>query len=161
MKLSTAAIFSEDMVLQSGKPLPVWGQGTPGAAVRCALAPAAGGQGVQADTTVGQDGQWRLTLPALPAGGPFTMTVESGAERCAFPDVWLGEVWLAGGQSNMELELQNSRDGAQALAACANPRLHFYAVPKVTTGADADAAEQSARWRVVGPQTAATMPAVA
>lgn len=161
MKLSTAAIFSEDMVLQSGKPLPVWGQGTPGTAVRCALAPAAGGQGVQADTTVGQDGQWRLTLPALPAGGPFTMTVESGAERCAFPDVWLGEVWLAGGQSNMELELQNSRDGAQALAACANPRLHFYAVPKVTTGADADAAEQGARWRVVGPQTAATMSAVA
>ena len=47
--------------------------------------------------------------------------------------VWLGEVWLAGGQSNMELELQNSKDGKAVLAQCADPRLHFFAVPKVTT----------------------------
>ena len=105
------------------------------------------------------DGCWRLTLPALPAGGPHTLTLTAGQEQVVFPDVWLGEVWLAGGQSNMELTLANSRDGQAALAACADPRLHFYAAPKVTTPQAADAAES--RWLPVRPDTAADLSAVA
>ena len=129
MKLRPAAVFSGNMVLQQGVPVPVWGKAAPGAAVSCRLEPA----GAAAAGTADADGCWRLMLPALPAGGPYTLTLTAGQEQVVFPDVWLGEVWLAGGQSNMELTLANSRDGQAALAACADPRLHFYAAPKVTT----------------------------
>ena len=146
MKLRPAAVFSGNMVLQQGVPVPVWGKAAPGAAVSCRLEPA----GAAAAGTADADGCWRLMLPALPAGGPHTLTLTAGQEQVVFPDVWLGEVWLAGGQSNMELTLANSRDGQAALAACADPRLHFYAAPKVTTPQAADAAES--RWLPVRPE---------
>lgn len=155
MMLRPAAVFSGNMVLQQGVPVPVWGKAAPGAAVSCRLEPA----GAAAAGTADADGCWRLMLPALPAGGPHTLTLTAGQEQVVFPDVWLGEVWLAGGQSNMELTLANSRDGQAALAACADPRLHFYAAPKVTTPQAADAAES--RWLPVRPDTAADLSAVA
>lgn len=151
--LTLAPIFSDDMVLQQNTPLPVWGTAEPGAAVCCTL------RGHTVHTAADAAGRWQLTLPALPAGGPETLTVQSKGETLCRKRVWLGEVWLAGGQSNMELELQNSEDGKAVLAQCADPRLHFFAVPKVTT--PEAMAEQQPRWQVVGPDTAATMSAVA
>lgn len=155
MKLQPAAVFSDHMVLQQQRPLPVWGQADPGTRVQCRLDPA----GQQAEAVCGADGHWQLTLPPLPAGGPCTMTLTAGSDRLQFSDVWLGEVWLAGGQSNMELPLSGSRDGQRVLAGCADPRLHFYATPKVTTPQAADAAPS--RWLPVRPDTAADLSAVA
>ena len=155
MTLQAAAVFSSNMVLQQGVPVPVWGTAAPGAVIFCRLDPA----GVTATGKTDAGGNWRLTLPAMPAGGPHTLTLSAGQERVVFTDVWLGEVWLAGGQSNMELTLANSRDGQAALAACDDPRLHFYATPKVTTPQAADAAES--QWLPVRPDTAADLSAVA
>ena len=155
MTLQAAAVFSSNMVLQQGVPVPVWGTAAPGASVSCRLEPA----GMTATVRADAGGNWRLTLPAMPAGGPHTLTLSAGQERVIFTDVWLGEVWLAGGQSNMELTLANSRDGQAALAACDDPRLHFYATPKVTTPQAADAAES--QWLPVRPDTAADLSAVA
>ena len=155
MMLKPAAVFSSNMVLQQGVPDPVWGRAAPGVEVTCRLDPA----GVSAAAVAGADGSWRLELPPLPAGGPYAMTLCCGGETLRYDNVWLGEVWLAGGQSNMELTLQNSRDGQAALARCADPRLHFYATPKVTTPQAADAAESG--WQPVRPDTAADLSAVA
>lgn len=156
--LNAAQVFSSGMVLQQGAPLPVWGTGEPGTAVYCELN-IPGRAAVTAQTVTAADGQWLLTLPAQPAGGPCTMTLRGDAQCLCFTGVWIGEVWLAGGQSNMELELQNSQNGAEAVAACANPFLHFYAVPKVTASEQADRAET--RWQAVLPETAAAISAVA
>ena len=117
------------MVLQRERPIPLWGTAAPGAQVACRLEPAVAAASSQADGA----GSWRITLPALPAGGPYTLTLTAGSQTVCLDDVWLGEVWLAGGQSNMELPLANSRDGQAVLARCADPRLHFYETPKVTT----------------------------
>lgn len=155
MKLQAAAVFGSDMVLQRDCPVPFWGRAVPGAEVTAALAPG----GITAAAMADPDGCWRLTLPPHPAGGPYTLTLQSGADTLTFAGVYYGEVWLAGGQSNMELPLTGSRDGAAALAACADARLHFYATPKVTTAAAAETAP--ARWQVVGPDTAADLSAVA
>lgn len=155
MKLQAAAVFSSQMVLQRENPVPVWGTSLPGAVVTAVLGPA----GTAAETTADEQGRWQLTLPARPAGGPFTLTLRSGAEEQTFTDVYFGEVWLAGGQSNMELPLTGSRNGEQVLADCRDERLHFYATPKVTTVRAAE--ETPSRWQVVGPDTAAELSAVA
>lgn len=155
MELQAAAVFSSDMVLQRDCPVPLWGRAVPGAGVTAVLAPG----GAAAAATAGPDGCWRLTMPPHPAGGPYTLTLQSGDETLVFAGVYYGEVWLAGGQSNMELPLAGSRDGEAVLAACTDARLHFYATPKVTTVQAAEAA--ASRWQVVRPDTAADLSAVA
>lgn len=143
------------MVLQRERPIPLWGTAATGAQVACRLEPAVAAASSQADGA----GSWRITLPALPAGGPYTLTITAGSQTVCLDDVWLGEVWLAGGQSNMELPLANSRDGQAVLARCADPRLHFYETPKVTTPEAAQAAPSG--WQKVTPDTAANLSAVA
>lgn len=74
MMLRPAAVFSDNMVLQQGVPVPVWGKAAPGAAVSCRLEPA----GAAAAGTADADGCWRLMLPALPAGCEFTGRMRNG-----------------------------------------------------------------------------------
>lgn len=155
MKLQAAAVFSSDMVLQREAAVPVWGTAAPGAVVTFRLTPG----GLFARTTADPDGRWTLTLPPQPAGGPFTAALQSGDDAQTFTGVYFGEVWLAGGQSNMELPLSGSRNGEAVLAACHDELLHFYETPKVTTVEAAEAAPS--RWQIVGPETAANLSAVA
>ena len=60
------------------------------------------------------------------------MTVAGGEEKVAFEDVMVGEVWLAGGQSNMELELQNSFEANKELEKIQAENVRYYYVPKVS-----------------------------
>ena len=153
---SAAAAYSSGMVLQQQIPLPVRGTSLPGAWIHCAL------NGQTAETEADTNGHWLLTLPPMPAGGPYTMTLTDGETTLEYTDVYIGEVWLAGGQSNMELELQNSDHGREELARCGNPCLHFYAVPKVDApGAEMLRMEAESRWQTVTPDTAAVLSAVA
>ena len=117
-------MFSDGMVLQREKPVPVWGSGPAGELVTVTLA------GKSASAIVWEDGTWKTSLPAAPADGPLTLTVSCGAQTLRREQVYLGEVWLAGGQSNMELALKDSRDGEQAVQNSGNPYLHYYQPPK-------------------------------
>src|ERR1035441_1866425 len=80
-------VFSSHMVLQQEKPLVVWGWADPNEKVTVTLSIAS--QQVQAN----ERGEWKVVLPAMKAGGPFTLTV-SGSTKIEFEDVMIGEVWL-------------------------------------------------------------------
>lgn len=92
-----APLFRDHAVLQQGMPIPVWGTADEGEAVTVTL-------GSQTVSTVARDGKWSVRLPALPAGGPHTLTI-AGKNRLELSDVLIGEVWVCGGQSNMERQL--------------------------------------------------------
>ena len=89
------AIFGDHMVLQRNAPLPVWGWAEPGERVGVFLADAT------AQTRAGDDGLWRVSLPAQAAGGPFALKMTTASGQLVFGDVLVGEVWIASGQSNM------------------------------------------------------------
>ena len=108
MGFSIAAVFSSNMVLQKGKNIAVWGEGDDGAKVTADI------NGASAEAYV-RGGKWQLTLPPMEYGGPYEMTVSCGGEEKKFTNVMVGEVWLCGGQSNMELELQNCKGGEDVL----------------------------------------------
>ena len=151
-----AAVFGSDMVLQRSKPVPVWGTGLPGITVRCTLA------GQTAAARADGQGRWQLELPAMPAGGPYTMELSGGEETIRFERVYLGEVWLAGGQSNMDMKLQDSANGEEELARSRDERVHFYVTPQVSSeGEILEQAEARTCWNVIGPETAANVSAVA
>ncbi len=164
--LQLPAIFSDHMVLQRGKNIAVWGK-TDRAVVTVSLE----GQIVEA---VIEDGNFEALLPPLGAGGPYQLTItaadgsgasaggtEKPVEEMVFQDVMMGEVWLAGGQSNMELELQNSKDGAEVVKNVQNDRLRYYYTPKIPCVGDAlYEAEAESAWELCLPETAGRWSAV-
>ena len=98
MKL--AAIFTDHMVLQRGCPIALFGEGM--------------GQGTAAingnEIAFEADGHFIAYLPAMEAGGPYDLTVTIGDESVTFSDVLVGDVYLAGGQSNMQFRVEESVD---------------------------------------------------
>lgn len=103
----------------------MWGTAAHGTKIEVSL------NGQKAETAaVGHD--WEVTLPAMEAGGPYVMEVSSEGTICQrFEDVMIGEVWLAGGQSNMEYMLNQDADGGAAIARMADSNVRFYQVKRV------------------------------
>ncbi|MBR4663906.1 MAG: hypothetical protein IKO93_08530 [Lentisphaeria bacterium] len=100
MRLNT--LFQDGAVLQRDGLIPVWGSGAqPGVLIQAELA------GKTVYSRVRANGCFLLRLPPLPAGGPWTLTVStpSNGDSALVRNVLIGEVWLAGGQSNMEYEI--------------------------------------------------------
>ena len=100
--LRLAHIFSDHAVLQRETTVPVWGWGKPGAAVTVR----GSWDGAEVKTKVASDGSWRVELLTGKAGGPYTLTVQSGRESLTVGDIALGEVWVCSGQSNMEMPMR-------------------------------------------------------
>jgi len=113
------ALFADHAVLQRDTPVPVWGWAEPGEAITVTCA------GQTHRTTADARGEWTVTLTAMPAGGPFDLTVE-GKGRQAVKDLLFGDVWLCGGQSNMEYPLGHVRDAKEELAKADFPQIRMF-----------------------------------
>jgi sialate O-acetylesterase len=125
---SVAAVFSDNMVLQRGKAISVFGWGENGTVVSVSFC------GLTAQGRV-KNGQWLVKLPPQNATAPhesLEMTVKCGDLSKTFANIAVGEVWLAGGQSNMELELKDCGTGAESLARDVTPNVRFYYTNKLT-----------------------------
>jgi len=152
MKL--AALFSDHMVLQRDVPIPVWGWAEPGSLITVEIS------GSNATATSGADGKWLARLPALPAGGPHTMTIqEPGFAPLVVSDVLVGEVWLCSGQSNMQFTLSGAKNASAEIAAANYPNIRQFKVPQT---ADANPrSDTQASWEVCTPDCAYDFSAVA
>ena len=122
-------LFSEHAVLQQSREIPVWGTAKDGERVTVEIAG-------QKAATVAKDGRWLVRLPAVPAGGPYAMTVSGDAGAVTISDVLVGEVWVCSGQSNMERQL-GLREGQkpivdweQEVAAANHPQVRQFYVPQ-------------------------------
>ncbi len=135
--LRAAAIFRDHMVLQCGTDIRVFGEAD--APVTVTLAG-------HSATAVPEDGRFCAVLPPLAPGGPHSLQLECGADELVLRDVMLGEVWLCGGQSNMELALRDARDGAEEAASAADGLLRFYTVPVAATEEEAREKEAGTSW---------------
>ena len=125
---STAAVFSSNMVLQRDKTVSVFGTGEDGTEVTAEI------ENVK-KTAIVRNGKWSLQLPPHKAAAGLTMTVSCGGEAKTFTNVAYGEVWLAGGQSNMELELRGCTE-KDALKNDKNPGVRYYYTNKMTLKED-------------------------
>jgi len=89
------SIFGDNMVLQRGMEIPVWGKAEADEPITVAI------DTLTVHTTAGGDGTWSVRLPAMEAGGPYEMLV-AGNDSVVFSNVMIGEVWVCSGQSNMQ-----------------------------------------------------------
>jgi sialate O-acetylesterase len=145
-------IFGDNMVLQRGKPDTIWGWSKPGDAVRVQIADRT------ATATAGADRRWEAKIDPPSAGGPYTLTV-SGPETVEFHNVLVGDVWLCGGQSNMELPLRFTANAEEVAKTANDPEIRYFTVAGRPAYHTANLIGGS--WRVVSPQTADWLSAVA
>ncbi|MBN8457689.1 MAG: hypothetical protein J0M04_07620 [Verrucomicrobia bacterium] len=155
------SIFSDHMVLQRDMKVPVWGTAAPGAEIRMKMG--------NDETTCKADahGCWKTSLPAMPAGGPFDLTLSGGGETRVIHDILSGEVWLCSGQSNMDFTLAKTEkrrfagvtDWEKEVAAANHPRIRMFTAE--WTMRESPQRDVVGRWAVCTPENAGDFSAVA
>ena len=119
-------IFGDHMVLQQKHKNPVWGWADPGEKIIVVI----GRQNKH--TTADKQGNWKVKLEPLPAGGPYKMVVK-GNSTVTFNDVLVGEVWVCSGQSNMRWTVAGSDDADIESLSARFPKLRIITLPNVGT----------------------------
>lgn len=130
-EFAPAAVFSSNMVLQRRKNINIFGEGADGDRVTVTL-------GGECTDTIIRDGRFLAVLNPQEAADSIVLKLEcysgkSGRlkKTVVFENVAIGEVWLCGGQSNMEFELQNCTGGMESLKNDRNPNVRFYYTNKI------------------------------
>ena len=122
--LKPALMFKDKAVLQRDKQISVWGEADPGAEILVNV------QGQTAETKADADGKWCVKIGPLEVSFSEGMTIRSGGEEICLKDLMVGDVWLAGGQSNMEFHMRFDADVAAEKEVCANPAIRFFDYPE-------------------------------
>ena len=121
-KIKLPALITKGMVLQRDKPLKLWGWAAPGELVNIQF------NGKSYQTQTGEDSNWKITLPAMKAGGPYQMVIK-GTNEIILDDILLGDVWICSGQSNMEFTMGRAKDTyPQEIQASANNQIRQFFV---------------------------------
>ena len=115
------ALISDGMVLQQGVKVGIWGTADPGERVTVTF------KDQEASGIADGDGQWKVRLGPLTAGGPFTLTI-AGKNTITLHDVLVGEVWVCSGQSNMGLAVSSVNNAPDEIAHADYPMLRLFTV---------------------------------
>lgn len=152
-------VLSDHAVLQRDRPIHLWGSATPGARLIIAF----DRQTVPA--VANALGHWSLYLAPEQAGGPYALTIRGDGPEKKLVDLLVGDVWIASGQSNMEMPLAGFPPGAfvkdadKEIAAATNPRLRLLVVEHKTS--DFPLRDLAGHWTECTPATAKYFSAVA
>jgi sialate O-acetylesterase len=151
------ALISDNMVLQQGRQVAIWGTADAGEQVTVSL-------GEQRESaTADANGQWKVHLGPLKAGGPWEMTV-AGKNTVTIHNVLAGEVWVCSGQSNMEFAVWNhgvfggANNAEQEVAAGNDPLLRLFMVKRAVAGKPQT--DVQGQWVVASPETVGSFSAV-
>jgi sialate O-acetylesterase len=136
-------VFGDNMVLQRGKPNTIWGWAKPGEEVRVTIAEKT------EKTVTKDDGRWSVAIQPPAQGGPYTVVID-GPQHVEFHEVLVGDVWLCGGQSNMEMGLGAARNGSDEVKAADHPKIRLFVVRQQT--ARTPAAVPQGTWKVCSPK---------
>jgi len=148
------ALFSDHVVLQRDRPIPIWGRAAAGEEVIVTLS------GATRSARANADGRWSLTMPDLPAGGPHTLTARTRTRMQNAHDVLVGDVWLCSGQSNMEWSVRGSLNSRAEIAASANDEIRHLRIAHASSITPRDSFDTPLEWKVAGPDTTADFSAV-
>jgi len=154
--LSTAQVklprlFTDHMVLQRNQPVRFWGEAPANQLVTVKI------DGFSTSTKADANGKWELLFPSHQAGGPYEVKVG----EINIKDVWFGDVWVAGGQSNMEWKLSwGVNNWEEEVNDSDYPQIRFFEVPNVMA-VEPKASIPSGDWKIASPKTSGEFSAIA
>lgn len=149
--VSLPALFSNHMVLQRNKDIPIWGHANAGEIVTVTL------NTQKAITTADATGSWQIHLSPLKAGGPYTLTVQ-GQNTLTFKNVLIGDVWICSGQSNMGWTVRRSNNAEKEIASAQYPKIRLFTVKRLT--AQTPQQDVNGTWSVCDSQSVPNFSAV-
>ncbi|MDF1700715.1 MAG: sialate O-acetylesterase [Planctomycetota bacterium] len=150
--VSLPNVFGSDMVLQRGRPVPIWGRAKAAEKITVTFL------GQTHTTRANGKGRWRVTLDPLEAGGPHEMVVQ-GKNELRLAGVLVGEVWVCSGQSNMQWSVKQSARAEAEIDAARFPKLRLLSVPR--RSAIEPESDFKGAWAPCSPETVANFSAVA
>lgn len=148
-------IFQNYMVLQRQKPIHIWGQGPENAMVEGSL------NGERTSTTV-LGGRWELIFTAMEAQEDCSLILRCGDQQLEMKHIAIGEVWIAGGQSNMEFMLKYDKEAAKTIGEASDSLIRYFDVPKIRYEGQeiSESFSDSGSWFVSNPANSAYFSAV-
>ncbi|UCC96654.1 MAG: hypothetical protein JSW66_12505 [Phycisphaerales bacterium] len=140
------AIIGDNMVLQQGQPVSVWGWAEPGEQVMISTSWHAMSWAV----TTSQNGKWASRMTPPEAGGPHEMTIR-GNNEIAISNIMVGEVWVCSGQSNMQWAVRQAANAELEIAEADYPDIRLFTVER--TVADQPQSDCKGSWISCSPET--------
>ncbi len=150
--LELPTIFSDNMVLQQNENVNIWGKSAAKSTVKIETS-----WGQVVETQADNSGEWKTTIPTVGAGGPYNINIKSGNQEISIDNVMLGEVWLASGQSNMEMSLDGwpptdlVENSERHIAESENSNIRMFTVVKATSITPKD--DATGEWQMASPET--------
>ena len=148
------------MVLQQNEKVTIWGQYNPNDNIEIK-----GSWGEKAIAESDENGHWNLKIQTPKAGGPFTMDIITSDSTIVLNDILFGEVWLASGQSNMQMPLKGwppndvIKDSKNEIASAEHPDIRMFTVPMTLSLVPLD--DIKGEWLASSPATAGDFSATA
>lgn len=153
-------VLADHMVLQRRAPVHIWGWANATEQVKVEF------RGESRSATADSGGQWEVDLSPGEAGGPFTLIVQS-SNTVTLNDVLVGDLWVASGQSNMEMPLDGFgpatpvKDSVKEIAAAEHPEIRFVTLAETSSDYPLDDPKLAIPWQACSPETAGRFSAVA
>ncbi|MGH8230331.1 MAG: sialate O-acetylesterase, partial [Steroidobacteraceae bacterium] len=142
--------MQDHAVLQRGRPIALWGQTRPNDTISLSLGNS------RASARADGAGLWQARLPAMSAGGPYQLIVQSSSGPSqSLHDVLIGDVFLCAGQSNMELSVLRSGDSRAEIANSANDTIRMLTIAEASSPVALNHFKTPVAWQIAGPDTVA------
>ena len=152
-EVELGAPFGDHMVVQRDRPIRIWGQAAPGAAVDVRFGPR------RVTANAGPDGRWEATLSPFRPVARTSLSATAGEATAEVGDVLVGDVWLCSGQSNMQMTLKDC-DGGPAAADAAGKFTNLRLCSVGRRSSPVPEASAEIRWRAAAPESAREFSAV-
>ncbi|MHC4520542.1 MAG: sialate O-acetylesterase, partial [Planctomycetota bacterium] len=140
------SIIGDNMVLQSGEKVALWGWADAGEVVHLKVS----WHTMERRVTTGADGKWTIQVKTPPVGGPYQIALK-GKNAIALKNILVGEVWVCSGQSNMQWSVQNSNSPQEEIAAAKYPKIRLFSVQRKV--AQTPQADCEGSWAECSPET--------
>jgi len=148
------AVIGDNMVLQQGGKISIWGWADPGEEVMAGVS----WHSMKWAVTADKDGKWTFKMNPPKAGGPYEMTI-SGKNVIEIKNIMVGEVWVCSGQSNMQMAVQSSANAEQEIAGADYPKIRLFTVTRKV--AEEPQLDCEGSWSECSPETVPGFSAVA
>ena len=145
------SVINENMVLQQGMKVPVWGWADPGEKVSVEFA------GSFYTVSADANGAWKVNLKSMKAGGPYEMKI-TGKNKITLGNILIGEVWICSGQSNMEFKVSSAINSDKEIAGANYPNIRCFTVKRNVSPDPLK--DCSGSWSVCSPATVGSFTAV-
>jgi sialate O-acetylesterase len=147
------AVISDNMVLQAGGRVSLWGWADPNEEINVAVSWRKVDWTIQADNA----GKWSFQMTAPDVGGPYEITFK-GKNTVTVKNILAGEVWLCSGQSNMQMAVEQATNAKEEIAAADYPQIRLFTVTRKV--AEKPQADCTGKWVVCSPETVGNFSAV-